>query len=883
MAFFRCILTITFIELKVKKYVHAGSEIEVDENMRLSFRRPFTVNLICDYNCFATPCKLNFQLVDDSPFGYVELTSPREIFSNIYRKRLSTYIQCAPYKTNGVTQTMIEPVMNKSTMCPREAETKVLPKHVIENFFAKLNIDYIFDVMQTNFFMDLCNKDYNFENALQMQIYQFPLFKLSFHDVFSCRGMKVSCVSWNAMKSGLIAASYMKELGTVVVRRETLHNPLNTSARDHLILIWSYTDTIRPRLYLHCIREVTFVSFCSYNANIVVGGCKNGQIIVWDISGRMERAEISKSLTRQQISNRLILDQYMTWMKQPPDVQHVYPVVISKIEISHSSPVSYIEWLPPDQHITRNGSFKKIENNEVHMQFLSCSMEGGYIDFWDIGVSQNAIVDAKQKRVVRLSSVPSALKKFVSPLKGLAKDFIPVFRVSVLNPDTRKPLVLNRLHEKRWDIEYQALNPETEDDIYNRTTFKCISPDDNNDPVSNQKFTCATILGHVAEIQWEGHSYNQGCLINSNAAEVRHVVTYHDGPVLVCMESPFIKDLLLTIGGKVFAIWHNKDLQVPIFWRKSLFRYVTGTWLTTQSFQFCLTRADNFKEIWDLMDDSKNPMKIIKGKGRATHSVYNDFARKHTKKGTFVETNIAGEICVFSVIGSYKNIKAKEVDAVIDYLRDLKSRKTWLVNWVDSIKSKFTAVAEKVVQGETPVVDTAMVQAKQEVIVDDAAPKKCVHFVQLEINKWQAKEEAFMQKILLANKHIKLDQIIQNSDLIRQTEEMRKKNSKKCAEELKNKEATMQAWWALLIPKQDLIKFKRKITVTFTKEMISYMKQSYIQNYKDIEMSTLGYIKINEHKYLYNWAELNNRAQGSWTRNHSLKLMDIPSGSSFLL
>ena len=45
------------------------------------------------------------------------------------------------------------------------------------------------------------------------------------------------------------------------------------------VLVWSFDDSLRPKLMLESKREVTAVSFCPYDGNVVVGGCKNGQVI----------------------------------------------------------------------------------------------------------------------------------------------------------------------------------------------------------------------------------------------------------------------------------------------------------------------------------------------------------------------------------------------------------------------------------------------------------------------------------------------------------------------------------------------------------------------------------------------------------------------------
>lgn len=48
---------------------------------------------------------------------------------------------------------------------------------------------------------------------------------------------------------------------------------------DNKVLIWSFTDSLSPKLTLECSREVTTVSVCPLDSSIVIGGCANGQVI----------------------------------------------------------------------------------------------------------------------------------------------------------------------------------------------------------------------------------------------------------------------------------------------------------------------------------------------------------------------------------------------------------------------------------------------------------------------------------------------------------------------------------------------------------------------------------------------------------------------------
>ncbi|ENN73385.1 hypothetical protein YQE_10012, partial [Dendroctonus ponderosae] len=46
----------------------------------------------------------------------------------------------------------------------------------------------------------------------------------------------------------------------------------------NLVLIWSFLDGLKPRLVLESPREVYKVSFCGFDENVLIGGCRNGQV-----------------------------------------------------------------------------------------------------------------------------------------------------------------------------------------------------------------------------------------------------------------------------------------------------------------------------------------------------------------------------------------------------------------------------------------------------------------------------------------------------------------------------------------------------------------------------------------------------------------------------
>jgi dynein intermediate chain 3, axonemal len=103
--------------------------------------------------------------------------------------------------------------------------------------------------------------------------------------------------------------------------------------------------------------------FNPVDPNIIVGGCINGQLVIWDIS---KYDDVLKS-TRDE-------KQFQT-----PSIKYD---VVSSIESSHRSIVQDIHWLPQSFELGHNG--EPVDNAESgHKQLITASLDGT-VAFWDL-------------------------------------------------------------------------------------------------------------------------------------------------------------------------------------------------------------------------------------------------------------------------------------------------------------------------------------------------------------------------------------------------------------------------------------------------------------------------------------------------------------------
>ena len=106
-------------------------------------------------------------------------------------------------------------------------------------------------------------------------------------------------------------------------------------------------------------------------SNIIVAGCINGQIVLWDISEFQDRLQSSRKGENE--TNET------TQGVHTPTVRFA---IVSSIEASHRAPVTDIRWLPKHFEIANNGEV--VENGENGDKQLVTSSLDGTVAFWDL-------------------------------------------------------------------------------------------------------------------------------------------------------------------------------------------------------------------------------------------------------------------------------------------------------------------------------------------------------------------------------------------------------------------------------------------------------------------------------------------------------------------
>lgn len=385
--------------------------------------------------------------------------------------------------------------------------------------------------------------------------------RFSLVDLRFTAGKVISDASWHPGIVDYVAVSYVTALSREIMRASSSVKRSVTSKSEPTVLLWSLADSLRPRLSLWCHQEIYCVSFCPMNSDFVIGGSASGQVVVWNIHGQIEDVEVTD---RADIK----LD---SWIQDTISITSASEV--SDRDHSHELPIHRIQWLPDNYRIEPSGKLTKLSTSSS-CQFLTIS-EDGIVAIWDL---------------LRYS-VTSQLKP--SDREELNGIFRPTYRLDVRpseNPSfTPLHLCLPSVNAfQESDRRRNELDPTDVDYI--------------------RRLWIGTAQGHFACCTWEGQVFDmetsglEECkLLNCSSA--------HDGPVVAILRSPHLSDVLLTMGGRVFAIWKDDYLDLPLFRRKSNCVYTACCWGNRPG-TFLMGTSLGDLEIWDIKRRANEPLLI---------------------------------------------------------------------------------------------------------------------------------------------------------------------------------------------------------------------------------------------------------------------------------
>ncbi|XP_074025268.1 missing minor mitochondria isoform X2 [Leptinotarsa decemlineata] len=861
------------INKSVKEWFTQGTETEVDEAIVKNNRPLIEVEVETEYPIFSPNTQFKTVKAEQRRDGYMELRCVDEVMENVYRKRIDASVQVAPQYLTTEAQTTCTYPSNAATQYHYDVnDDEQLFQKCKQNIisYANENIEDLSELLRVNGAIDLYTDDYS---ALITNDTKFSKISsdeevqeyMSFMDVNLCKGKMIADAVWHPMWTGIIAIAYANAAPNVYQSGPKMEdNVLKAVHGLNSVLIWSCLDGLRPKLILETPREVHKLSFCKFDENILIGGCSNGQIIIWDIRNKLQKVDEFEILTTAQQRYRAYMHSLMGWMKNIHDLSIVRPTAISDLRYSHKRPVTGINWLSPYYEFSKIGNLMEIpEDWDNHsMQFLSSS-EDGTILIWDL--LKKPTVQAggfKPRKLKRLKKRPSALMVDLSPYHILHLNLKPIYKVNVSRKD-KKFLAISNSHVNYCSMKYTEVNPEKSKKnglheriiytpIFDRSSQKALSPE----------MHIGSMEGDYIHLRWDGQDFDLGEVVNSENAKVLSWGKYHDGPVNTVQISED-SDVILTVGGKVFALWRNDFPNRPILWRTCRQMYTTGEWNIFQPYMIINKIINGVIESWTMFSSSKSP--VFSSTFSSQFLTASAIHPLEIKKAIYGAGDKQGAFRIFFMPENLVPQDASEKNEQFkEFIRREVKRKELFLKWQTDWNTQNASLIrlrenqQKEIMNKEEEERKAKEAAELEEKSDEKAVKKGPQpgkYVEWVKEQRQIEEEARIKSTIISKKQLDTKELEKRRKPLQKLDEENERKKRKQKQRLKEGESIFQDTVASLFP--DVVKEKPAPPPDpyAGGESHKELEKCY---YEYIELSQLAeeFIDDNPYHYDFDWKQV---------------------------
>ncbi|VEN44432.1 unnamed protein product [Callosobruchus maculatus] len=861
------------INKKIKMWVSQGSEVEVDEEIVKNSRALIEVEVESEYPIFSA-FKPQFQITKAEQMrdGYMELRCYDTTINNVFKKRIDAKVQVAPQFITAEAQTTCTYPSNSTTQYQYEIEnTEELFKKCEKNIqvFTEEHYEDLSDVLTVNGALNLYSDD--FANLVNNPKFAKAVAKeevkeyMSFMDVHMCKGKMIADAVWHPMWTGIVAVAYADAAPSIFYSGHNQDDVVMKAVHGvNPVLMWSCLDALKPRLILETPREVHKLSFCNFDPNILVGGCSNGQVILWDIRNKLEKVEELEVLTNAQQRYRAQMHSLMGWMKNIHNISIVRPTVVSDLRNSHKGPVTGITWISPHHEFSKLGNLSALEDDEISMQFLTSS-EDGTVCIWDL-LKKPTIQPGgfKPRKLKRLKRKPSALIAEVSPYAPLHLNLKPIYRVNLIKGDKQNRNVgIASSSGKLNIVKYAEVRPEKNKkrSLHERVIYRpVLDPRRDSEWKPETKLHCGTMEGDYIYMRWEGKDYESGEVVNSELSKIESYSKCHDGPVntcKICEKSP----VTLTVGGKVIALWREDFPNRPVLWRRYRHNmFTTGEWDIFQPSRFMVEIMNGDVESWSLHNNSKYPtFHLIFSSGYLTTTAIHPRPLKKLICGAGDKQGVFRLFFLPQDTSESEGDKVKDFENFIN--REVNRKKkflAWQEEWNKKNESFLKLRQEQ--ERELMELDEQAKKAKEAELMEEKAVEVVVRkgpapgkYIEWVIEQRQLEEEARIKSTIISKKQLDTKELEKRRKPLQKLDEENERKKRKQRMRLREGENIFKETVATLFP--DAIKEKPAPPpdpYIIEDEGLTQAK-SHFNKYLDIDRDANAFVAANPYKYEFSW------------------------------
>ncbi|KAM9848859.1 dynein axonemal intermediate chain 3 [Aulostomus maculatus] len=599
-----------------KQWVSLGSEQEIKEESVQESREKLVLRFSRERRKFGMPFCFSDRNVADVKDGYLECVSYQDSRFSIKQMQRDCGMQAVPRLQSSSAQTQWKILRNNFTQyTPRELnedeKDNLLCSESLKHF-CKLVTPRVLQALQQEEIMNVFIDDWkSLGTEAEDEQWSGKVSEgLMLHQAFTvqkcAQDKTISCMNWHPTIHGVIAVALTEK------KKERLNDSTMLVAGPALILFYSFSDPSNPQLLLECPDAILAFEFCPSDPNIIVGGCVNGQVVLWDVSAHVAHLQGTHPGGKHVSVNSDMFDLNDNKENKTPVVRFC---AVSALESSHKAPITDVHWLPQTFEVTRTG--QPVENKySISVQVVTCSPDCSLL-FWDIRLpkllSQSASdrkQNVDQKTRMMTYGVPNTFKH-------LDRTWKPLFRVS--------------LPKINGGGEYAPLKFSLENYTCNGNTRTEEAPDDSSEvpPDYSQlrapsaktltaledvstKIYFGTEDGEIVYTDWKLEKDDSGRL---HSAKPLHCFNIHHGLVNTVQRSPFFKDIILTgtspSGSCNFAIWKEGVMDGPIILSPSSEQLCTvACWSLSRPAVFFIGKDDGSVEAWNLLEKTHEPAQV---------------------------------------------------------------------------------------------------------------------------------------------------------------------------------------------------------------------------------------------------------------------------------
>ncbi|NWT08449.1 WDR63 protein, partial [Vireo altiloquus] len=595
-----------------KAWVSLGSEKEVEEESVKERDTKIKYKISRVRRKFGAPITFTDKNASDDKDSYAECTPYEDDTFSIKMIERDVGVQTIPKVRETSTQTKWTYPKNASTQyytrqLSDEAKAETLSSEKLKEFLTAIHIRMEI-ALQQNEIMDVFFDDWKAlagdeegKPDVYLKAYQ------SFSDVQYLKNRTISCVRWHPTIYGIIALSAREQPSY-----EEQVNLSNKSLHQSVVLLLSFFDPVCLQLVLKAPEDIYCFQFSPSDPNIIAGGCVDGQVVLWDISKHEERLQRAKPVADEIIDSEgeptaaAVMIEPLAMQVQQSSIEPalVRYCAASSIPYSNKKPAKDIQWLQLNSEDDQKGGTSE-NRDENNLQLVTCSPDCSIL-FWDIpSIEHRQMFLSEKIKEEKRSYMPTDTDE------DLDLSWKPLIKIHLRERDTSTESAPTRISLKELQYRYKssgraksmsALRTPIKESPYTELSASSSKNLEALEYISTN-FFFGNEDGEVVYSDWKMKT-------DTHSKKPRHSQKYslHTETINTLQNSPFFKDIFLSIGGQKFAIWKEGVTSGPILQSSSSAgRYTAGQWSLTRPGVFFIGRDNGNIDIWDLLKKTHEP------------------------------------------------------------------------------------------------------------------------------------------------------------------------------------------------------------------------------------------------------------------------------------